>query len=347
MSGRRDGTFGALRCGTNGDGDKKMPMSTTEQHLVSLRLELPEAVSPGGRRGIVADERGRGDRRDVRGRGSMKWIPARSPLPRLDVAHVTLRGCEHDVPYLHRPGSGPTVLFVHGLGGAKENFYWATQSAALARCELLMFDQPGTGQARFSPEDGLDVSALAELAHAFAEQLIPRPYILAAASMGGVITLLQMRRHGTQRIRGYVNIEGNLLGEDCMFSRRAIPHSLEEFTERVFVEAMHDLRRSTRAGDQIIAHNMALNVDVRAYYTYSFETVKESDSGVLLEEFLGLRMPKLFLYGDANRHLSYLPRLRATDVRVVEVPDSGHFVFYDNPVAMYGAIGAFVDEVGE
>ena len=129
-----------------------------------------------------------------------------------------------------------------------------------------------------------------------------------------------------------------------MFSRRAIPHSLDEFTERVFAEGIDELRRSTRAGDQIVARNMALNLDARAYYTYSFETVKESDSGALLEEFLGLRMPKLFLYGDANRHLSYLGRLRASDVRVVEVPDSGHFVFYDNPVDMYRAIGTFVDE---
>jgi len=277
----------------------------------------------------------------------MSWIPALSEPPRLDVAHVTFRGRGHDIPYLHRPGSGPTVLFVHGLGGAKENFYWATQSPALARCELLMFDQPGTGQARFSPEDGLDVSALAELTQAFSARLISRPYILAGASMGGLITLLQMRRHGTDGIRGYVNIEGNLLGEDCMFSRRALPHSLEEFSKRVFVEGMQDLRRSPRCGDQIIAHNMALNVDVRAYYTYSFETVKESDSGALLEEFLGIRMPKLFLYGDANRHLSYLPRLRASDVRVVEVPDSGHFLFYDNPVATYRAVGAFLDEVAQ
>lgn len=276
----------------------------------------------------------------------MKWIPALSQPPRLDVASVMLRGREHHLPYLHRPGSGPTLLFVHGLGGAKENFYWAMQSPTLAQCELLMFDQPGTGQARYRPEDGLDVSALADLTHTFSERLISRPYVLAGASMGGLITLLQMRRHGVRRIRGYVNIEGNLLGEDCMFSRRAIPHSLDEFTERVFAEGMRELRRSPRAGDQIIAHNMALNVDVRAYYTYSFETVKESDSGAPLEEFLGLRMPKLFLHGDANRHLSYLPRLRASDVGVVEVPDSGHFVFYDNPVAMYAAIGAFVDHLG-
>jgi pimeloyl-ACP methyl ester carboxylesterase len=58
-------------------------------------------------------------------------------------------------------------------------------------------------------------------------------------------------------------------------------------------------------------------------------------------------MPKLFLYGDGNRHLSYLDRLKAGDVRVVEVPDSGHFLFYDNPVDTYDAIGAFVTEIGE
>jgi hypothetical protein len=38
----------------------------------------------------------------------------------------------------------------------------------------------------------------------------------------------------------------------------------------------------------MVAHNMALNTDVRAYYSYSFETVSESDSGRLLDEFLSL-----------------------------------------------------------
>jgi len=126
-----------------------------------------------------------------------------------------------------------------------------------------------------------------------------------------------------------------------LFSRRVVSHDLDSF-EPVFRQMMGELRASRYAGGQIIAHNMALNVDIRGYHAYSFETVAESDSGRLLEEFLGLPIPRLFLYGNANGSLSYLPRLRASAVRVQEVPSSGHFLFYDNPVETFQAIGEFV-----
>jgi pimeloyl-ACP methyl ester carboxylesterase len=105
---------------------------------------------------------------------------------------------------------------------------------------------------------------------------------------------------------------------------------------------MKQLRASRYAGDQIIAHNMALNVDIRAYYTYAFEMVTESDSGRLIEAFLDLPIPRLFLYGEANRTLSYLPRLRASSIQISEIPSSAHFLFYDNPVDTFEAIGEFV-----
>lgn len=92
----------------------------------------------------------------------------------------------------------------------------------------------------------------------------------------------------------------------------------------------------------MIAHNMALNTQVRAYFQYSFETVRLSDSGRLLDGFLGLSLPRLFLYGEANRGLSYLPQLRASSVEVAEIPGSAHFLFYDNPVDTFNAIGRFV-----
>jgi pimeloyl-ACP methyl ester carboxylesterase len=242
---------------------------------------------------------------------------------------------------LYRDGTGgPAILFVHGLGGAKENFYAAFQSPALADCTLAAFDEPGTGLAAFDPNARLDVSALADMAQGVADQLLPGPYFLAGASMGGLITLLQ-RYHGTGRIKGYINLEGNLSPEDCMFSRRVVSHDLDSF-EPEFRRMMRELRASRYAGDQIIAHNMALNVDIRGYHAYSFETVAESDSRRLLEEFIGLPIPRLFLYGDANKGLSYLPRLRASAVRVEEIPSSAHFLFCDYPVETFRAVGEFV-----
>jgi pimeloyl-ACP methyl ester carboxylesterase len=174
-----------------------------------------------------------------------------------------------------------------------------------------------------------------------ANRLLPGPYFLAGASMGGLITLLQLRRYGIGRIQGYINLEGNLLAEDCLFSRRVVEHDLDSFGP-VFRKIIDELRASRYSGDQVISHNLALNVDIRGYHAYSFETVAESDSGRLLEEFLGLPVPRIFLYGEANKGLSYLPTLRASYVRVQEISSSAHFLFYDNPIETFQAVGDFV-----
>jgi transposase-like protein len=44
-----------------------------------------------------------------------------------------------------------------------------------------------------------------------------------------------------------------------------------------------------------------------------------------------------------NQSLSYLSRLRDSDVEVCEIPRSAHFLFYDNPMMTYAAIGEFVN----
>jgi pimeloyl-ACP methyl ester carboxylesterase len=263
-------------------------------------------------------------------------------VPRFGQVTVEWNANQFSLPYFYRPGlAGPAIMFVHGLGGSKENFYAAIQSSSLADCTLLAFDQPGTGLAAFDPEAGLNVSALADMAQSVADQLLPSPYFLAGASMGGLINLLQIRRHGLGRIQGLINLEGNLCPEDCMFSRRVVSHGPERF-ERLFAQIIEELRSSRYAGDQIISHNMAMNVDIAAYYTYAFETVVESDSGRLIEEFLNLSIPRLFLYGEVNKTLSYLPRLRASSIQVREIPRSAHFLFYDNPVETFQAIAEFV-----
>ncbi|HJQ65980.1 MAG TPA: alpha/beta hydrolase [Gemmatimonadales bacterium] len=267
----------------------------------------------------------------------------KSSLPRLEWLTVRRNGFEYRLPFLFRKGTtGPALLFIHGLGGAKENFYAAYQSPALADCDLLSFDFPGTGLAEFDAESCADVSTLAEITHLVRSALLPGPAFLVAASMGGLVALLLLRRFGASNVLGVVNIEGNLAPEDCMFSRRTASRTLAEFSGELFPQMQAELRASRYPGDHMIAHNMALNTDVRAYHQYSFETVRESDSGRLLDEFIELPMPRMFLYGEANRALSYLPRLRASQVDVREIPGSAHFLFYDNPVVTFEEIATFV-----
>jgi pimeloyl-ACP methyl ester carboxylesterase len=264
----------------------------------------------------------------------------------LDRLELNYRGRAISIPYFQRRGSGPAIMFIHGLGGAKENFYAAYQTAALDQCTLVAFDNPGTGLAEFDPAQCPDVGALADIAHLVSEQLMPEHYFIAAASMGGLIALLKLRTRGTYGIDGFVNIEGNLLPEDCMFSRRTASHDPNTFQTTVFFEMISELRNSPHTGDRIIAENMAMNTDARAYHTFSRQTVAESDSGRLVQEFLALTMPRLFLYGHVNRSLSYLDRLRQGSVEVREIARAAHFLFYDNPIETFTAIGEFVQRHG-
>ncbi|MCP3995828.1 MAG: alpha/beta hydrolase [bacterium] len=272
-------------------------------------------------------------------------VSTKSNLPRLEWLHIPWNGRHVALPCYWRPGrGGASVLFVHGLGGARENFSAAFQSRGLADCTLVTFDLPGTGLAHFDPEWGLDVTALADITHTVAEHILPGPYYLAGASMGGLINLLQIRRHGLGRIQGVVSLEGQLAPEDCMFSRRVVPHDLASFTTTVFPDMAAELAASTSVGDRLIAQAMEVNVDARAYHAYSFETVAESDSEQLLPQFLSINAPTLFLYGDANRQLSYLPTLRGGSTAIAEIAGSGHFLFYDNPHATFATIGEFIHE---
>ena len=172
-------------------------------------------------------------------------MAVKGTLPILDWITLRRNDAAYRLPYCFRKGNGgPALLFVHGLGGAKENFYAAFQSLALADCDLLAFDFPGTGLAEFDPRTCPDVNMLAELVHLVWKALLSKPVFLVVASMGGLIGLLMIRKYGSAGIEGLVNIEGNLAPEDCMFSRRVTSHTFDEFSKSVFRQIQSELRAS-------------------------------------------------------------------------------------------------------
>jgi pimeloyl-ACP methyl ester carboxylesterase len=70
-----------------------------------------------------------------------------------------------------------------------------------------------------------------------------------------------------------------------------------------------------------------------------------SDHGDLMTKFLALPYPRMFMYGEQNAALSYLPKLAAGDVELAEIPHSGHWPMYANPVAMWERIAAFIHQI--
>jgi pimeloyl-ACP methyl ester carboxylesterase len=82
----------------------------------------------------------------------------------------------------------------------------------------------------------------------------------------------------------------------------------------------------------------------RAFYDYSYSLVQHSDSSVLLDMFLSLHIPKLFVYGSENSKLSYIPTLKKK-CETAEISKSHHFPQHDNPTEFYNRISEFISNL--
>ena len=266
--------------------------------------------------------------------------------PQIKTADVSYKGKIFSIEYFFRQGYKETIVMFHGLGGAKENYYETCKSAALAGHTLIFFDNPGTGNSTYYEDLVLNVDDLTAISSLFIQQLNISNFILCGTSMGGLTTLLYLKSGERGKVKAYINIEGNLMPEDCMFSSKVVTYDFETFANTVFPQTILDMKANGNTGYHMIANNLQLNTNVRSYYYYSFQTVEYSSTGDLLNQFIALDIPKIFIYGEENSSLSYIPGLIRNGVNVKEISGSNHFVFYDNPKELYEVIGEFVNGLG-
>jgi pimeloyl-ACP methyl ester carboxylesterase len=265
-------------------------------------------------------------------------MTSQSARPERYRAQIDAGGATHAVSYFDRQGSRDAVVFVHGLGNGAENFESMCEQPSLNAHRLIAMDLPGCGETPYPSDRTLSIDDLVDLVERFIDDLELDRIVLVGASMGGLIALLYAARR-PERVRAFVNAEGNLMPEDCMFSRRVIGYTFDEFVRVAFPKIKSDV--GARRGRGFDMHRAVLErANPRAYYDYSFQTVLYSDHGALLERFLALPIPDLhFVHGSMNASLSYLPRLRDSRCVMTEIPEADHFMFYDNPTAFAECVG--------
>jgi pimeloyl-ACP methyl ester carboxylesterase len=237
---------------------------------------------------------------------------------------------------MHRAGTGTPLVFLHGFGSTKEDYADVIQQEALADRPILAWDAPGCGATTCSELEAISISFLVEVARAvLAAHGIERFHVIGH-SMGG-LTALMLADQDPSRVVSFVDIEGNVAPEDCFLSRQIISHHhpdpqgfFDEFQTRVWGS-----RYYTSA---LYAASLPHKVRPGAVRPIFESMVELSDHGHLMERFLGLPFPRMFMYGEQNNTLSYLAHLAENGVELAEIPHCAHFPMYSNPPAMWSRI---------
>ncbi len=247
-------------------------------------------------------------------------------------------GYDFDLAMLERPGTsgdkagGDLILFIHGLGCAKESFAFdqsqsVWEEGPLASATLLAPDLPGHGDtpaiSGFSCSMGDQAAVLGALLDTYEFERLH----IVAHSMGGAIGLLLAEKHYL-KLKSFVNVEGNLYHEDGgLLSRKSASYDEDIFVAEKYQNLL--ARADGQGPDMQLWAEWGRQCDPRAFYKSAVSLVKWSDSGELGAIFLELNCARTYIHGETSANMAVISRLEG--ITCIEIPKAGHFVMTDAP----------------
>jgi pimeloyl-ACP methyl ester carboxylesterase len=259
---------------------------------------------------------------------------------RYEQADLQIDGVDLRVAVAGRGGGQAPVVFLHGFGSTKEDYLDIACQPAFTGHPFLAYDAPGCGETWCADLPGISIPFLVATAQAMLDHAGIRRFHLVGHSMGGLTALL-LAHAEPGRVLSFTDIEGNLAPEDCFLSRQILTQPAGD--DDGFIENLAErVRRSRSCSSAVFAASVPHKVRPGAVRGIFESMVSLSDHGGLMAKFLALPCPRMFMYGEENAALSYLAKLAADGVELAEIPRSGHWPMYANPVAMWDRIAAFI-----
>jgi pimeloyl-ACP methyl ester carboxylesterase len=253
---------------------------------------------------------------------------------------VRVGGVELSVAAAHGAGELAPIVFLHGFGSTKEDYADIAHHPAFAGRPFLAYDAPGCGDTTCADVSKVSIPLLVETAWAVLRELEIERFHLVGHSMGGLTALL-LAGEEPSPVLSFIDIEGNLAPEDCFLSRQVITHPADN-PERFFDDFIERTRRSPSFSAALYAASLRHKVRPGAVRGIFESMVELSHHGDLMTKFLSLPCPRMFMYGEQDSSLSYLPTLAANGIDLAEISNSSHWPMYSNPVAMWERIAEFL-----
>jgi pimeloyl-ACP methyl ester carboxylesterase len=260
------------------------------------------------------------------------------------VVHERLRleidGTLVDLALFRRAGISTPILFLHGWGSSKEDYVDIRLYSAFDGQPFIAYDAPGCGETWCADLSKVNIAFLVKTAEAVLHHFQISEFHVVGHSMGG-LTALELAYSSPESVRSFVDIKGNLAPEDCFISRKIFDkkgENIDEFLD----DFITGCRQSSFYSMPLYAASIRQRVRPGAIRGIFESMVQLSDNGDLLTKFLSFSFPKAFMFGEQHASLSYLSELKASGVELMEIPKSGHFPMYSNPVAMWSSIHDFM-----
>ena len=250
-------------------------------------------------------------------------------------------GVELEVSALQRAGSRAPLVFLHGFGSTKEDYADVVFQQAFDDRPILAYDAPGCGEARCADLEKISIPFLVKTALAMLDRAGIERFHLSGHSMGGLTALMLAHAHA-ECVLSFTDIEGNIAPEDCFLSRQIVDHA-DPDPARFFAAFIERVRQLPAFSSALYAASLPHKVRAEAVRGIFSSMVELSDTANLMNKFLGLPCPKMFMFGEQNAHLSYLSHIEANGVRLASIAECGHFPMYSNAPAMWQEIEAFLD----
>ncbi|MER6992356.1 alpha/beta hydrolase [Saccharopolyspora hirsuta] len=237
-------------------------------------------------------------------------------------------------------GSGPAVVFVHGL--AQDHRSWQRQQEAFTDHRTYAYDVRGHGATALGAADGTLEQLRDDLLAFLAE--VSGPAVCVGFSLGGTVVLSAAAQRpdlvtgavvlGTSSVVGRRAAEINLQRAEQAADRAALLESLREDTRAMTYASTVDI-------DELVAYR-ASTIGDGAGYANALTAMAGIRDNPLTPALAAIECPVTVIGAE---HDAICPR-KAADILLeglpratyLEIPNSGHLMNVDNPEAVTTAL---------
>ncbi|MCX7679985.1 MAG: alpha/beta hydrolase [Spirochaetes bacterium] len=244
---------------------------------------------------------------------------------------VLYNGEKIRINYKYRRAGKELLLFIHGLACTKESFDDAWKQKSLKKYSLLSVDLPGFGKSGRPKKFSYTLDDHAGVMFEFIRPTRFKKIHLIGHSMGGAIAIL-LAQKDPQRFLTIISVDGCLGGTNNAPQQQTTAPTFTEFTIKL-KSRLEKAKGTPLEKGYRLWYEWSRFSDPIAFQKSDESLIKMTRSGKIAEVFFSLPMKKIYFYPQYDGMPAILSK--ASNVKTIQISNSGHFIMNDNPNEFY------------